>query len=108
MRYSVFEQGSRGEEVQRLQQRLIDLGCLQGEANGIFGVIAQDAICLLQKATGIEVTDIADSVFQNYLYSVDAITREGRCVNMINHNANLVIISTPSGCGKDTKIENIC
>ena len=42
--YPLLQRGSRGDEVKALQQRLIQLGYLEGEADGQFGKITASAI----------------------------------------------------------------
>ena len=45
--------GCRGEAVRALQQVLIDLGCLQGSADGIFGVRTEEAVRAFQLRSGL-------------------------------------------------------
>ena len=61
--------GSKGEYVKNLQQALIDQGFLSGAADGQFGKMTAEAVKKAQAAFGMEATGIADSAFQNKLYS---------------------------------------
>lgn len=67
--YESLEYGSRGEAVQALQERLIELGYLDGIADGIYGNMTAEAVKRAQQAMNMEQTGIADAVFQQYLYA---------------------------------------
>ena len=44
-----LKKGSRGEEVKELQQQMIDLGVLEGSADGVYGKKTEAAVKKLQK-----------------------------------------------------------
>jgi len=67
--YTELKNGSRGEAVVNLQQRLIDLNYLDDEADGIYGPLTQAAVELLQYELGMEETGVADPDFQQYIYT---------------------------------------
>jgi len=69
---ATLQQGSKGEEVRQLQQRLIELNYLSGGADGDFGGKTRSAIELFQKEAGIDVTGIADPATQKAIYADDA------------------------------------
>lgn len=69
--YNTLEQGSRGEAVQVLQERLIELRYLSGTADGIYGNMTTEAVRLAQQAFDMEPTGTADAVFQQALYSYE-------------------------------------
>ena len=50
---TVLREGSRGAEVTRLQQRLIELGFLNTRATGVFGPLTKDAVLRFQRANGL-------------------------------------------------------
>ena len=54
-----LQKGSKGEEVEALQQRLILLGYLEGAADGKFGDMTRSAVEKVQSAHDLEVTGIA-------------------------------------------------
>lgn len=55
--------GDRGEEVEALQQRLIELNYLaSGQADGIYGAKTQTALENFQQANGLAATGEADDV----------------------------------------------
>ena len=61
--------GSTGDEVKRLQAKLIELGLLQGEPDGKFGNFTAGAVKILQGRYGMEQTGIADDAFLDRLYN---------------------------------------
>ena len=66
--YSALQKGSKGDDVQNLQQALIDQGYLTGKADGDFGNMTADAVRAAQKSFGMEETGIADAAFQMKLF----------------------------------------
>ena len=53
--------GAKGEAVELLQEQLIDLGYLNGTADGSFGPATEAALQAFQRTAGLEVTGIADA-----------------------------------------------
>jgi len=70
--YSRLEQGDEGDNVLRLQNRLIELGYLTEAADGDFGSKTQTAVKIFQQVAGLTVNGIADSDTLNALYASDA------------------------------------
>ena len=70
--YTRLEPGDTGDDVTRLQNRLIQLGYLTGTADGRYGTQTQNAIKLFQKALGISQTGIANVSLQERLFSINA------------------------------------
>ena len=70
--YQTLQNGSRGEDVRALQQRLIELNYLSGSADGAFGNKTAEAVKLFQKEVGLAQTGIADPEMQIALFSEDA------------------------------------
>lgn len=70
--YQTLQNGSRGEDVQALQQRLIDLNYLSGSADGAFGNKTVEAIKAFQYEADLPQTGIADPITQIYLFTDDA------------------------------------
>ena len=56
---STLYNGSRGEEVKALQQKLIDLGYLEGTADGIFGNKTEKAVRRFQWKNGMSADGLA-------------------------------------------------
>lgn len=54
----LLRNGSRGENVQKLQQILIDKGFLKGYADGIFGPMTESAVKAFQRSSG----DVVDGI----------------------------------------------
>ena len=57
--YSTITYGSSGEDVVRLQQRLIELGYLSGSADGVFGDMTARAIRDFEQSNGATPTGVA-------------------------------------------------
>lgn len=68
----VLKTGSRGSEVVEMQQRLINLGYLNGKADGIFGPATEQAVRSFQSAHNLVVDGKAGPQTLNALYSSDA------------------------------------
>lgn len=64
-----LRRGSRGSEVTKLQQALNALGYDCGEADGIFGVKTEMAVCAFQQENGLAVDGIAGRFTQRALYA---------------------------------------
>lgn len=62
-----LKRGSRGEDVRELQRQLIDVGALDGEADGIFGKKTEKAVKSLQAMWGFRRTGRTDDDFMNEL-----------------------------------------
>ena len=60
--------GSRGEEVRKVQQALIDLGYLKGEADGIFGNKTENAVRAFQRAKKLKVDGLVGKKTRELLY----------------------------------------
>ncbi len=61
--------GDDSTAIVLLQNRLIQLGYLKDEADGVFGKNTEDAISALQRANGMVETGEADAALQNLLFS---------------------------------------
>ncbi len=61
--------GSKGDDVKKLQERLIELGYLKGTADGEFGQKTKAAVIKYQKENDLEETGIADANFLRSIYS---------------------------------------
>lgn len=67
--YVTLEKGSKGDDVKVLQQRLIDLYYLDGNADGVFGNGTKTAVEKFQKAVELDANGIADPITQAILFS---------------------------------------
>ena len=52
--------GSSGEQARKVQESLIDLSYLTGEADGVYGGMTAEALAQFQTASGLEATGTAD------------------------------------------------
>ena len=64
--------GSQGEKVEKLQQRLQALGYYEGEIDGQFGPGTKAAVVDFQKNNGLDTDGLAGSETLTLLYSQDA------------------------------------
>jgi peptidoglycan hydrolase-like protein with peptidoglycan-binding domain len=60
----VYQNGSSGDGVQKLQEQLAALGYLEGTADGIYGSGTAGAVSRFQEACALEQTGVADAVTQ--------------------------------------------
>ena len=70
--WEALERGAKGEAVELLQDRLIELGYLTGEADGSFGPATEEALLAFQAAADLEETGIADAETMEALLDPDA------------------------------------
>ncbi|BAY13020.1 peptidoglycan-binding domain-containing protein [Calothrix sp. NIES-2098] len=67
--YPVLSQGSQGQEVIRLQQRLQQLGYLNTNPTGNFGPLTRDALIAFQRNSGLTANGITNQQTWNRLLS---------------------------------------
>ena len=72
--YSDLQQGSQGDQVSQLQERLIELGYASGSANGVYGSETTAAVKLFQRYNGLEETGYATSFVQECMFSLGALS----------------------------------
>ena len=65
--------GSQGEKVWKLQERLRDLGYYSGELDGQYGPGTKDAVITFQKKNGLDADGLAGEETQRVLYSENAV-----------------------------------
>ncbi len=70
----VLKNGSEGDEVKRLQERLKELGYYSGECDGQFGAGTRDAVTLFQAQLGLDADGLAGDATRERLYSDQAQT----------------------------------
>ena len=74
MLYDTLENGDRGTNVRKMQQRLRDKQYLADAADGIFGARTEDAVKAYQAQNGFRETGVADEAMLTHLYSSAAPT----------------------------------
>lgn len=83
---SPIERGDKGDDVKRLQNRLIVLNCLTDTADGSFGRKTDAALRLFQEVNGLSATGTADEETIARLFSADATPGDKRpyriCVSL--------------------------
>ncbi len=70
---SILTQGSEGEEVTSLQRRLMDLGCMTGTIDGLFGDQTQTAVETFQRVNGITPDGVVGSETTLRLFDINAL-----------------------------------
>lgn len=72
--YTTLRKGASGPSVKRMQEALIELGYLSGEADGDFGRNTQSAVVQFQAVNGLSADGIAGSQTLTLLYSGSALS----------------------------------
>ncbi len=94
--YATLESGDSGEEVKKLQKRLIELGYLTGSADGKFGSGTKEAVKAFQAAVGIKQNGEANAQTQKELYA-DTAPKKGESFDkyvIVNKSATVIAPST--------------
>ena len=68
--------GSQGEKVRELQERLLELGYYQGEVDGQFGPGTKEAVIAFQTRNGLDADGLAGEETQRVLYSEEAVANQ--------------------------------
>ena len=105
--YHPLESGESGEEVKYIQQRLIELGYLHGNADGIFGNNTKSALEKFQKKNNLTPDGIASRTVQALLFAKGALSYEGIPMGGFNPRKYTTPkpISTPKPTKKPKKTE---
>lgn len=73
-RYSNLKQGSRGDNVKKLQLKLIELGYLaEGSADGVYGGNTRKAVVKFQQVNGLGSDGVAGEKTQTWLFEHPAV-----------------------------------
>lgn len=67
--YDTLQKGNKSDAVADLQARLIELGYLDGKADGDYGGKTVTAVKTAQKVYGMQETGVADNAFQQRLFA---------------------------------------
>lgn len=67
----VMQTGDKGEDVKAVQERLIELGYLNGKADGVYGKGTARAITAYQEDVGLVADGIANLATQNALFTAE-------------------------------------
>ena len=81
--YPNMLEGSSGENVQRMQERLVALGFATGTPNGEYGSATSASIKLFQGRNGLDENGIASAYTQAVLYSSFALDINGKSLTVI-------------------------
>ena len=80
--YIVLQRGSSGAEVQALQEALIELGFLKGNADGNFGEATEKAVIAFQQKNKYPDTGLVDANLQAFLYSGKPLNAKGEATKI--------------------------
>lgn len=69
----ILRDGAEGQDVERLQQRLKDLGYLNGKVDGKFGGGTRRAVIAFQRMNGLDTDGVAGTETLAKLYAEDAV-----------------------------------
>lgn len=74
----IAEKGDRGQSITNIQEKLIELGLLSGEADGIFGNLTEDAVKTYQRVMGLEVDGVVwESTYDALIRGVEVKSESG-------------------------------
>ena len=68
----ILSYGAKGDDVKKLQQRLKDLGYLNGKVDGQYGGGTKRAVIAFQRRNGLDTDGVAGAETQAKLYAEDA------------------------------------
>lgn len=88
--------GSRGEDVQALQEKLIRLGYLSDTADGIYGQMTQSAVKLFQQEHDLMVDGMAGDETRTLLFSIPDPTQEPTATPVPTATPTPTPVPTPS------------
>ena len=87
--------GAQGDEVVRLQQRLKDLGYLDGKVDGKYGGGTKRAVIAFQRMNGLDTDGVAGQETLAKLYSEDAVAApDSTPVNVLEGNVPILVNKT--------------
>lgn len=72
--YTTLRPGNEGPRVQEMQEKLIELGFLEGKADGQYGPKTKEAVMAYQRRSGLKADGIAGKETLTRLYSADPMT----------------------------------
>lgn len=71
-----YKKGDFSEEIKKAQEKLIELGYFEGEADGSFGSSTEQAVMAFQDANNLAINGILDETTLDVLFSSDAKIKE--------------------------------
>ena len=84
--------GAKGDEVTRLQQRLKDLGYLNGKVDGQYGGGTKRAVIAFQRRNGLTTDGVAGQETQAKLYAEEAIAApDGKAENVLAGDVPMLV-----------------
>jgi len=86
--FRILKNGSSGEDVRAMQQKLKDLGYYTGSVTGTFGTLTENAVRAFQRANNLKVDGVAGVDTQTKLYSI--VTGSGSTANPTINGVDMV------------------
>ena len=84
--------GAKGDEVTKLQQRLKDLGYLDGKVDGQYGGGTKRAVIAFQRRNGLTTDGVAGADTQDRLYAEDALAApDGKPVDTLAGDVPMLV-----------------
>lgn len=71
--YKTLNLNDRGDNVKQMQERLIELGYLKGDADGAFGYQTRNAVLAFQKNNGLSRDGVAGKTTLTVLFEYEAV-----------------------------------
>lgn len=81
--YQVLQLGSTGSHVAALQEALMELGYLSGNADGVFGSGTESAVVAFQQKNKYPSTGVVDANLQAFLYSGKPLNSAGKKTDVL-------------------------
>ena len=93
---TVIKEGDTSDDVKMVQERLIEIGYLEGEADGVFGELTRNAIIAYQTDNALDADGICGELTYKKLFPNMEIKLEPRPAPLANAGAS-VSVATTSG-----------
>jgi len=101
------KQGSRGEDARLVQERLIELGYLNGDADGVFGKESVTALKAFQEKHGLKADGVAGSGTNAALFSYLALSADYTAPSVPAQTPGAAVIATPAPSYEPVTKDNV-
>lgn len=92
----ILRRGSRGDNVRRVQQALVDKGYLAGGVDGSYGAKTEAAVRSFQAKNGITASGVCTMFTQAKLFGTDALFAWNN-TNLYNYNTGMYDVANSGG-----------
>ena len=101
-----MKRGSTGAEVKKLQNLLIQMGYLNGKADGIYGTNTAKAVMAFQKANSLKADGVAGAKTLSAINSGSAVAKNGTATATAAPAATTASVSTARPSASQVRYEN--